>query len=393
MHMTAHTESSTKSEYDTKEKGIDSPMDEQSLSGTSLFKDDEAPSPTNTAFDFTLLALGSIKGLGRKGLAALVDALKGDLGKVWKAPSQRIQQALLEAKVPASDQILSTIQNEQEVLLERAGEQLVALQGKGVHIISFKKLPKSLKSIPDPPRWLFVQGDPDVLYHKPAVAVVGTRKPTDRGRSAAGYVARLLAPYPITLVSGLAEGIDEVAHRESLAEGVKNVAFLGHGINFIFPMSTGDLRKQIIDKGGAVATEYLPNDHYQKAYFVERNRLQAALASVVIPVEANPRGGTAHTVRFARKYNRQVVGIKWKGANGILEDLERDGSPIIEITNAAGSKQLDQIFRKLTRAARLKAYGLATLERRVLRDIQFRDVSASDIDQLIRTLKKAKKEI
>jgi DNA protecting protein DprA len=390
--MTAHTENPNKSEFPTEEKGIDSPMDNQSLSGTSLFKDDEAPSPVNTAFDFTLLALGSIKGLGRKGLAALVDVFKGDLGKVWKAPTQRVQQALLEAKVPASDQILSTIQNEQEILLERAGEQLVTLQSKGVHIISFKKLPKSLKSIPDPPRWLFVQGDPEVLYHRPAVAVVGTRKPTERGKSAAGYVARLLAPYPITLVSGLAEGIDEVAHRESLAEGVKNVAFLGHGINFVFPASTGDLRKLIVDRGGAVATEYLPNDHYQKAYFVERNRLQAALASIVIPVEANPRGGTAHTIRFARKYNRQVVGIKWRGANGILEDLEREGTTIIEITNPAGSKQLDQIFRSLARASRHKTYGLATLERRVLREIQFRAIPPSDIDHLIRTLKKAKKD-
>lgn len=393
MHMTAHTKSPNKNEYASREEGIGSPMDEQSLSEHRLFKDDEALSPTNSAFDFTLLALSNIKGLGRKGLSALVDAFRGDLGKVWKAPTQRIQKALLEAKVPASDQILSTIQNEQGYLLEKAGHQLVELQDKSVHIIPFKELPKNLRSIPDPPRWLFVQGDPQVLYHRPAVAIVGTRKPTERGKSAAGYVARLLAPYPITLVSGLAEGIDEVAHRESLAEGVKNVAFLGHGINFVFPASTKDLRTLIIDRGGAVVTEYLPNDHYQKSYFVERNRLQAALANIVIPVEANPRGGTAHTIRFARKYGRQVIGIKWRGANGILEELEREGSPIIEITNPPGSKQLDQIFRKLAKLSRHKTYSLATLERRVLREIQFRDVPASDIDHLIRTLKRAKKEV
>ena len=99
-------------------------------------------------------------------------------------------------------------------------------------------------------------------------------------------------------------------HRTSVSEGVRNLAFLGHGINIVFPQETAQTRDRILKAGGAVATEYLPNEHYQKRYFVERNRLQAGLADFVIPVEAHPTGGTAHTVRFARQLGKPVIGIR-----------------------------------------------------------------------------------
>jgi DNA protecting protein DprA len=390
--MTVRTTSLNQSEREVDGEGIGIPMEVESLSDRRLFADDGETPSTSSAFDFTLLALSSINGLGRKGLIGLVDAFKGDLGKIWKAPAQKIHKALLDSKVPATDDILDVVLSNRDKLFEKAGTQLYSLLNQNVHIIPFKDLPRPLRTIPDPPRWLFVQGDPRVLYHKPAVAVVGTRNPSVGGRRATSYVVRLLSPYPITLVSGLAEGIDEEAHRSSLIEGITNIAFLGHGINFVFPAATGDLRKQIVERGGAVVTEYLPDDHYQKAFFVERNRLQAALANVVIPVEANPRGGTAHTIRFAQKYGREVIGIKWKGANGILEDLERSGAPIIDILSQEGSKKLDLLFRKLATSARHKTYSLSSLERRVEREIKFRNVTPLDIRRLVKAIREAAKE-
>jgi DNA protecting protein DprA len=391
MHMPAHTNILNESDRSAEETGSGGVMNIDSISDDQLFEVGHKPDTGTTSFEFTLLALSSIAGLGRKGLIALVDEFKGNLSNVWKAPSPRVHQALIAAKTPSADKILTAIQADSEILLEKAGEQLYELQQKGVTIIPLKKLPASLRKIPDYPRWLFVEGDPSVLYHKAVVAVVGTRNPTERGKTAAIYVTRLLSPYPITLVSGLAEGIDESAHRESLGDGVKNVAFLGHGIDFTFPMATADLRKQIVDKGGAVVTEYLPTEHYQKAFFVERNRLQAALASIVIPVEANLQGGTAHTIRWARKYKREVIGINWKGANGILDDLRAGGSTIIDIFSQKGSKQLDQIFRKLARSHKLKTYALAALERKVVREISYRTASELDIRHLVKAIRKAAK--
>lgn len=376
----------------TGKEGLTDKMVAEPISVQSLFNEDSGGSPANAAFDFTLLALGSIKGLGQKGIISLFDALKGNLGKVWRSPSGLIHDALLNAKVPAADRVLETILKQHDALFEQAADQLEKLSADNVHIIHYKDLPRSLKKIPDYPRWLFVQGNPMALYQRPHVAVVGTRQPSMVGRRAASYIGRLLAAYPLVLVSGLAEGIDEEAHNSTLVEGATNVAFLGHGINFTFPASTKDIRNLIISRGGAVATEYLPHEHYQKPFFVERNRLQAALADLVIPVEANVRGGTAHTIRFARKYEKPIVGVRWKGANGVLEELEKNGSPIIEIFTNAGSQQLDQLFRQLAKKARRSTYSLSLLERRAIKEIKSRSVTPTDIHKLIRALRKLSKE-
>lgn len=390
--MTSRADSQVNHESALEGDAVNISTDMSTLSDPRLFEEDKSPKPAALAFDFSLLALSSINGLGRKGLAALVDTFRGDLGKVWRSKSNRIHEALVAAKTPSADRITSEIAHDQKRLFEQAGAQLYELSSQGIQIIAFKDLPERLRRIPDPPRWLFVQGNAAALYARPAVAVVGTRKPSDMGRRAASYVTRLLSPYPITVVSGLAEGIDEEAHRSALGEGLTNVAFLGHGVNFTFPAATADVRRRIVATGGAVATEYLPNDHYQKAFFVERNRLQAALADVVIPVEANPKGGTAHTVKFAQRYERIVIGIKWKGANGMLEELARAGHDIIDVQSTADSKRLDGVFRKLTRSYRHKPYSLASLEQRVVKEIKSRNVTVEDFRRFVKAVRRSLKE-
>jgi DNA protecting protein DprA len=221
---------------------------------------------------------------------------------------------------------------------------------------------------------------------RPAVAVVGTRKPTPEGRVAAGVIARSLSAYPITLISGLAEGIDAEAHRLTLQEGIVNIAFLGHGIDLYFPSETTSLRYQIIGQHGAVATEYFPRERYQKQYFVERNRLQAALADIVIPVQANTTGGTAHTVRFARKYKRPLIGIGWPGANGLLDHLRADGTPVPDITTRAGKRFLDSSFRELAESAGVETYALSRAERFIRTEAASRLLRQSDFSRLFETL-------
>jgi len=348
---------------------------------------------TEASFEESLLALGSIRGLGRKSLIALFDAFKGDLGHIWKIPSEQIETVLDGAKIPAAEKISTEIVKNRFALLLDGKNKFKELFRRGIHIIPLDKLPAPLRDIPDPPRWLFVEGDSNLLYHKPAVAVVGTRKPTANGIKATTHVTKQLACYQFALVSGLAEGIDEEAHRSSLQDGIKNVAFLGHGINLIFPSSTKSLREQIVQDGGAIVTEYMPNERYQRHYFVERNRLQAALSQLVIPVQANPKGGTAHTIKFARQLKREIVGIRWQGANGILDDLTRDGYPVVEIFTPQGRKQLDKILRNLAEQFNHPTYAFAVTERRLRNEIKSRDVRKSDIEQLIVSLEEMSKEI
>jgi len=181
-------------------------------------------------FRETLLALASIKGLGFRTLNKIAALLGNHLEKIWDCSADELLSKLETPKASSPDKLLAQITSEREKLLQQGRERLKQLSDQNIKIIPAWKLPPSLQEISDAPHWLFVQGDHRLLYYKPAVAVVGTRKPTPNGIQAAAAIARHMAAYPINLVSGLAEGIDETAHRHSLNSDTKNIAFLGHGI-------------------------------------------------------------------------------------------------------------------------------------------------------------------
>ncbi len=340
------------------------------------------------SFDVSLLGLSGVEGLGRESIKALIQSFGGDLGKVWDTSTEDVRSALSSAGIPASAALAAKITANSGALVAQGESKTAELASRQVHVLPSSKIPVQLRGIPDAPSWLFVQGKASTLQERPAVAVVGTRKPSKAGLRAAELVAKIIAAYPITLVSGLAEGIDQQAHRASLREGVRNVAFLGHGINMVFPASTKSVREQIVKKGGAVVSEYLPDEHSRRSSFVERNRLQAGLADIVIPVEATSRSGTAHTVRFAGKYSRQVVGMRWGNSGGILDDLERDKFLLIDIFTPQGRKKLDKLLRKLADQYGRKTYALSLLERRLLSEAESREVRSEDVDRLRRTLEK-----
>ena len=171
--------------------------------------------------------------------------------------------------------------------------------------------PQRLRDIPDPPGWLFVQGNVSAL-HQPSLALVGTRDPSEDGIFLANYVGALLGYFDDAVtVSGLAAGIDSIIHMKSIRFCVPTIAFLGTGILYDYPIkSNGSLRHRICDDGGAVVSEYLPFQKYSKQNFVHRNRLQAGLANVVIPIEWREQSGTAHTVRFAHKFKRPIICLR-----------------------------------------------------------------------------------
>jgi DNA protecting protein DprA len=342
-------------------------------------------------FESSVVALGLVKGIGHVTVKALVDAFDGDLSRVWKCDAERLGQILAKARTPSGATVAKAILESGDEIWEAGKQALDEMGRRNVHLLQRNLLPERLAAIADdPPRWLFIEGKPEVLKQGPFVAVVGTRRATADGIEATRRVCKVLARFPaITLVSGLAEGIDAEAHATSTAIGTRNIAFLGHGINYTFPASTAPERAAIIQKGGAVVTEYLPDEKFQKAYFVRRNRLQAALADLVIPVEADSKSGTAHTVNFAKAYGRKLIGMRWPGSNGIAEDLARDGYPVIDIFTDAGVQQLDAMFRDLTELAGGEVYAFAKTEEMFLKELKTRKVCPKDVARLIRTIESA----
>jgi DNA protecting protein DprA len=339
-------------------------------------------------FAAALLALGGIRGLGQKGLKSLVRTFGEDLGNLFVLSHDQLAKTLTECELAGATKLAKSIATNGRKMVEQAEQDLVSLRERNIHLVPPSLIPDRLGEVDDPPLWLFVEGDREALYYRPAVAVVGTRNPTQAGYQATDIVTHTLAPYPILMVSGLAAGIDGYAHWCSHKKGVRNLGFLGHGINYAYPEETARLRTTIVRSGGCAVSEYMPWQKSQRSYFVERNRLQAGLADIVIPIEASLSSGTAHTVRYARKYGRRLVGVCWKGANGIVEDLEKVGDTVISIRTPAGRAQLDAIFQALAAQFGRMAYPFAQLEQVIVREIRSRNYRLEDADRLHDAIKR-----
>jgi DNA processing protein len=195
--------------------------------------------------------------------------------------------------------------------LARGSRVREGLDATGTRIIMAgdADFPRSLNDLPDAPAWLFVRGNAAVLS-EPSVTAVGTRAPSDDGRKLSWFVGLCFAAWQAPTVSGLAEGVDQVIHEMSLRARVPTVAVLGTGIFSEYPKGSASLRERILENGGAVITEYLPNESYSAENFVRRNRLQAALGRVLIPIEWAIKSGTAHTVRYAGVLGRPIAGLR-----------------------------------------------------------------------------------
>jgi DNA processing protein len=191
------------------------------------------------------------------------------------------------------------------------------------------EFPLRLLDLTDPPQWIFVEGNCEVLSST-CIAAVGTRKPTEDGMFLAQFVGANFGLWGVPTVSGLAAGIDQVVHRWSLRMGIPTIAVLGTGLALNYPKGSRELREAIVKAGGAVVTEYLVHDTYSGENFVRRNRLQAALGSVLIPIEWAAKSGTAHTVRFAISLRRPIACLRLNGP-GAAEGLTFPGTHLFDI--------------------------------------------------------------
>ncbi|MEK7561137.1 MAG: DNA-processing protein DprA [Patescibacteria group bacterium] len=172
--------------------------------------------------------------------------------------------------------------------------------------------PAPLKEIPNPPIALYVRGNPDAMNCPDrALAVVGTRRPTRYGLDAAQTFSADLASQGITIISGLAVGIDQAAHAAAInAKGI-TLAVLGSGSDdrSLFPQQNLGLARRIIEAGGAVISEYPPGTPAFRAHFPQRNRIISGISRGVLVVEARERSGALITARFALEQNREVFAV------------------------------------------------------------------------------------
>lgn len=167
--------------------------------------------------------------------------------------------------------------------------------------------PALLRHIPDPPPLLYARGDVSVLL-RPTVAMVGARRCSRSGVEVASMLAHDLAGCGLTVVSGLARGIDTAAHRGALQGGV-TAAVVGSGLLHIYPPGNRTLASAIVDGGGLLLSEYPPFSGARAYHFPERNRLISGLALAVVVVEAGEQSGSLITARMALEQGREVCAV------------------------------------------------------------------------------------
>jgi DNA processing protein len=170
-----------------------------------------------------------------------------------------------------------------------------------------KQFPEALKHIPGPPRELFIEGNWANLMDKPKVAIVGSRKASPYGRIVTQRLVQALSAYGVVIVSGLALGIDSIAHQAALDANGLTIAVLPSGTDNVYPASHRSLAKQIVDRGGALLSEYPPKTESYKTNFIARNRLIAGLSQAVIITEAAEHSGSLHTANFAIEQGKDVL--------------------------------------------------------------------------------------
>lgn len=157
---------------------------------------------------------------------------------------------------------------------------------------------------------LFVRSNSwDDLLQRPSVAIVGSRKASSYGRQATETVARELARAGVVIISGMAIGIDAIAHRAALNAGGQTIAVLPCGLDNPYPARHQELAREIVAQGGALVSEYPPGSNPYRVNFIARNRIVAALSDVVLVTEAGYKSGTLHTARFALEQGRDVAAI------------------------------------------------------------------------------------
>src|SRR5215210_7657278 len=258
-----------------------------------------------------------IKGIGAVRMQALLRHF-GDLEPAWKAAPIDLARAGMGLKV--IERILLARQN---VDLDKLWAKI---ESQGIKVLTWEDetYPQRLKEIDQPPAVLYIRGDylPDDLF---AVAIVGTRRVTAYGRQITEELAAYLATNGITVISGLARGVDAIAHQTALRAGGRTIGVLGSGVDKIYPPEHRALAEKMMERG-AIISDYAPGTPPDASNFPPRNRIISGLSMAVVVIEAGETSGALITAEFAAEQGREVFAVpgsilapQSKGTNKLIQ--------------------------------------------------------------------------
>ena len=248
----------------------------------------------------------------------------GDISSIAAQPRGRL------AETGLSEEKCSAISSPDEKSIDKA---LAWLDHDAHHLVAWgeENYPEMFAQIPAPPLMLYVNGDIEAL-HLPSLAIIGSRNPTKGGVRNAHDFAKHLASHGFSIVSGLAQGIDAAAHQGALDADGKTVAFVGNGIDRVYPAGNRKLAHSIVESG-ALVSEYPLGAPPERWHFPERNRLISGLSLGTLVVEAARRSGSLITARLAAEQGREVFALPGSIHNPLARgchELIRQGAKLVE---------------------------------------------------------------
>lgn len=252
--------------------------------------------------------LVSVSGLGPVGFGALLRRFGTGLAILDRANRPGGIAALVAGGVnDGRDSFGGLVAEEIASVARDPAPVLHRIDAAGVRILTLddEAYPNRLRTIEMPPHVLFVKGNSDALSAEHAVAVVGTRRPTEGGRLTAARIGAAIARTGAAVVSGLAVGIDGAAQAAVTSEGGTTVAVLGSGHGRLYPRAHANLARSIVDHGGAIVSELVPDTTPTASAFPRRNRIISGLSDATIVVEAAEKSGALITAGWALEQGRE----------------------------------------------------------------------------------------
>ena len=288
------------------------------------------------------IAFNKVVGIGPARLRALLDVC-GDIAAAWSASIAAMQEARLDRR-------------SMENLLEarrtiNPDREWTRTQQAGIHVYTWDSsdYPVNLRNIDQPPPVIYARGRL-TSQDEWAVALVGTRRASAYGREVAQVLATELAHNGITVVSGLALGIDTVAHRATVEAGGRTLAILGSGIDQLYPPQNRGLAEAIAGQG-ALLSDYPVGTRPEAGNFPPRNRIISGLSRGVVIVEASDKSGALITARFAAEQGREVFAVPGSilhpgsaGCNALIRD---GATPLLSVDELLEALNLTQLTEKI----------------------------------------------
>ncbi len=275
-----------------------------------------------------LVALTKINKVGPKLAKVLVSYSGG-----YEAVFQQSKKALLA--IPGIGPQIASAVLDMKVMDAVEKELLFLEKNPDIQLLPYThpNFPSRLRQYDDGPLLIYSKGDNQALNPSRSVGIVGTRSPSQYGRSVCENLVEQLKEYNVSIISGLAYGVDTIAHRTAVKSGISTLGFLAHGLDIFYPAENRKLANSMLEKGGLV-TEFGPGSIPAREHFPMRNRLIAAMSDVLIVVESAIKGGSMITAELANSYNKDVFAIP-----GRLSDSTSEGCNFLIKTHKAALYQ------------------------------------------------------